>query len=60
MEKSLKKLYTKYEHQKAEVKTIEAQKVWHSIYISQIEVGMPYILFKDACNRKSNQQNLNY
>jgi len=51
------KLYTKYE-QEGKGKTIEAQKIWHSIYISQIEVGMPYILFKDACNRKSNQQNL--
>ena len=51
------KLYTKYENE-GRGKTIEAQKVWHSIYISQIEVGMPYILFKDACNSKSNQQNL--
>jgi ribonucleoside-diphosphate reductase subunit M1 len=51
------KLYTKYE-QEGRGKTIEAQKVWHSIYISQIEVGMPYILFKDACNKKSNQNNL--
>jgi len=51
------KLYTKYELE-GRGKTIEAQKVWHSIYISQIEVGMPYILFKDACNKKSNQKNL--
>ena len=51
------KLYTKYE-QEGKGTTIEAQKIWHSIYISQIEVGMPYILFKDACNRKSNQNNL--
>uniref|UniRef100_A0A6C0C6T3 ribonucleoside-diphosphate reductase n=1 Tax=viral metagenome TaxID=1070528 RepID=A0A6C0C6T3_9ZZZZ len=51
------KLYIKYE-QEGRGKTIEAQKVWHSIYISQIEVGMPYILFKDACNKKSNQNNL--
>ena len=43
---------------KRKVKLLRLQKVWHSIYISQIEVGMPYILFKDACNRKSNQQNL--
>ena len=50
-------LYTRYE-QEGRGKTIDAQKIWHSIYISQIEVGMPYILFKDACNRKSNQQNL--
>lgn len=51
------KLYTKYESE-GRGKSIEAQKIWHSIYISQIEVGMPYILFKDACNRKSNQKNL--
>jgi len=50
-------LYTKYESE-GKGKQIEALKVWHSIYISQIEVGMPYLLFKDACNRKSNQQNL--
>ena len=50
-------LYTRYE-QEGRGETIDAQKIWHSIYISQIEVGMPYILFKDACNRKSNQQNL--
>lgn len=50
-------LYTKYEKE-GRGKTIEAQKVWYSIYISQIEVGMPYILYKDACNKKSNQQNL--
>jgi len=50
-------LYTKYE-QEGKGKQVEAQKIWHSIYISQIEVGMPYILFKDACNKKSNQQNL--
>ena len=42
--------YTRYEKE-GRGKQIEAQKVWHSIYISQIEVGMPYILFKDACNK---------
>ena len=51
------KLYTEYER-KGFGKKIEAQQIWHSIYISQIEVGMPYILYKDACNRKSNQNNL--
>ena len=50
-------LYTKYEND-GRGRVIEAQKVWYSIYISQIEVGMPYILYKDACNKKSNQQNL--
>ena len=51
------KLYTQYESE-GKGKQIEAQKIWHSIYISQIEVGMPYILFKDSCNKKSNQKNL--
>ena len=37
---------------------ISAQKLWFSILTSQIETGTPYLLYKDACNRKSNQQNL--
>ena len=39
-------------------KTIKAQKLWFQILESQIETGTPYMLFKDACNSKSNQQNL--
>ena len=53
-----KKLYCKYENEKKGKKTINAQKLWKHIIESQIETGTPYILFKDACNRKSNQQNL--
>ncbi|KAH9757676.1 Ribonucleoside-diphosphate reductase [Citrus sinensis] len=37
---------------------ISARKLWFEILNSQIETGTPYMLFKDSCNRKSNQQNL--
>eukprot|EP00253_Pinus_taeda_P012078 PITA_12078 len=39
-------------------KVVQAQKLWFSILEAQIETGNPYMLFKDICNRKSNQQNL--
>ena len=39
-------------------KTIKAQTLWYSIIESQTETGTPYMLYKDACNKKSNQQNL--
>lgn len=39
-------------------KVVQAQKLWFAVLEAQIETGNPYILFKDACNRKSNQQNL--
>ena len=51
-------LYTKYEQEGKGRKTIEAQKLWTAIIDSQTETGTPYMLYKDACNRKSNQQNL--
>ena len=51
-------LYTKYENEGRGRKTIKARDLWFSILESQIETGVPYLLFKDACNRKSNQQNL--
>jgi ribonucleoside-diphosphate reductase subunit M1 len=37
---------------------VKAQELWAAIIESQIETGTPYMLYKDACNRKSNQQNL--
>src|SRR3989338_317804 len=40
------------------IKTVKAQELWFAILESQIETGTPYILYKDACNRKSNQKNL--
>lgn len=51
-------LYTKYEASGLARKTIKAQKLWYAILDSQIETGNPYMLYKDACNSKSNQQNL--
>merc|ERR1712072_1499131 len=39
-------------------KTIPAQELWFAILDSQVETGTPYMLYKDACNRKSNQKNL--
>ncbi|GAM24106.1 hypothetical protein SAMD00019534_072810 [Acytostelium subglobosum LB1] len=52
-------LYTKYEATPGLARrTVKAQELWFSIIESQIETGTPYILYKDACNSKSNQQNL--
>ena len=51
-------LYQKYEAEGKGKKTIKAQQLWFAILESQVETGNPYMLFKDACNRKSNQQNL--
>lgn len=51
-------LYTKYESEGKFRKQIKAQKLWFAILESQIETGTPYMCFKDACNSKSNQQNL--
>lgn len=52
------KLYQKYEREGRGRKTIKAQELWFAILESQTETGTPYMLFKDAANRKSNQQNL--
>jgi len=51
-------LYKKYEGEKKYRKQVNARELWQSILTSQIETGNPYLLYKDACNRKSNQQNL--
>jgi ribonucleoside-diphosphate reductase alpha subunit len=51
-------LYTKYEKENRGNKTIRARELWLKIMDSQIETGTPYILYKDACNEKSNQKNL--
>ncbi|MEX0813392.1 MAG: ribonucleoside-diphosphate reductase subunit alpha [Chitinophagales bacterium] len=56
--KDFEKLYTKYEKEKKFRKQVKAQKLWSEIMESQIETGTPYILYKDACNEKSNQKNL--
>lgn len=52
------KLYTRYEEEGRARKTIQARELWTAIIDSQIETGNPYMLYKDACNSKSNQQNL--
>jgi len=52
------KLYTKYEEEGRGRETIKAQDLWNKIVESQIETGTPYMLYKDAANSKSNQQNL--
>ena len=51
-------LYTKYEEEGRGRKTIQARELWEKILESQIETGTPYMLYKDAANRKSNQKNL--
>ena len=53
-----KTLYENYEKEGRGKITIKAHELWLKICESQIETGTPYMLFKDACNRKSNQQNL--
>ena len=52
------KLYDKYEKEGKARKTVKAQDLWFEILESQIETGNPYILYKDAANKKSNQKNL--
>jgi ribonucleoside-diphosphate reductase alpha subunit len=51
-------LYTKYESEGKGRSTVEARDVWFQILDAQMETGTPYILFKDACNKKSNQNNV--
>lgn len=52
------RLYTQFEQNRMYVKQVKAQHLWFAICNSQIETGTPYILYKDAVNRKSNQQNV--
>ncbi|CEJ80005.1 Putative Ribonucleoside-diphosphate reductase [[Torrubiella] hemipterigena] len=51
-------LYEKYEAEGRGRKTIKAQKLWYAILEAQTETGNPFMLYKDHCNRKSNQKNL--
>ena len=53
-----KTLYEKYEKEGKARKTINARDVWFAILDAQMETGTPYLLYKDAINKKSNQQNL--
>ena len=51
-------LYNKYDKLRMYRKKIKARELWKAILTSQIETGNPYLLYKDSCNQKSNQQNL--
>lgn len=51
-------LYNLYEKEERYVKKVRAQKVWYAILDAQIETGGPFMLYKDACNTKSNQKNI--
>lgn len=53
-----KALYEKYEKEGKGNRTVNAQQLWFAILQSQIETGNPFLVYKDSCNRKSNQQNL--
>jgi ribonucleoside-diphosphate reductase alpha subunit len=53
-----KALYERYEAEGRGRKTVKAQEIWAQIIQAQIETGTPYLVYKDAANRKSNQQNL--
>ncbi len=55
---AFEKLYISYEERGKGRKTIKARELWEKILESQIETGTPYMLYKDAANRKSNQKNL--
>ena len=56
--KEFEELYTKYEEEGLANATVPAAEVWKAILKSQTETGTPYMLYKDACNSKSNQKNL--
>jgi ribonucleoside-diphosphate reductase alpha chain len=51
-------LYCEYERKNLAMREIPAKKLWQMIVDAQIQTGGPYLLYKDACNAKSNQQNL--
>ena len=57
-DKKFTRLYEKYEKEGKGRKVIKAQELWTKILESQVETGTPYIVYKDKCNRTSNQQNL--
>ena len=54
---NFEKIYQQYEKQGGGTK-IKCNKIWSALITSQIETGLPYVMFKDSCNKKSNQQNL--
>jgi len=56
--KDFEALYEKYEKEGRQRKVVKAQELWYAVLESQSETGNPYMLYKDHCNRKSNQKNL--
>ncbi|MCU0428816.1 MAG: ribonucleoside-diphosphate reductase subunit alpha [Cytophagaceae bacterium] len=56
--KEFEALYEKYEKEGRARRTVKAQELWYAVLESQTETGTPYMLYKDHCNRKSNQKNL--
>lgn len=56
--KAFTKLYLKYVEEEKYVKSVKARELWKEICRMQIETGTPYILYKDQCNKMSNQKNL--
>jgi ribonucleoside-diphosphate reductase alpha chain len=56
--KEFEALYTKYEKEGRQRRTVKAQELWFAVLDAQVETGTPYLLYKDAANGKSNQQNL--
>ena len=55
---AFEELYEKYEKEGTVRKSVNARDLWYKILDAQMETGTPYLLYKDACNKKSNQQNL--
>jgi len=56
--KEFEALYKRYESEGRARKTVKAQELWFAVLDAQVETGTPYLLYKDAANAKSNQQNL--
>lgn len=56
--KEFEELYVKYEKEGRQRRTVKAQELWFAVLDAQVETGTPYLLYKDAANGKSNQQNL--
>src|ERR1700748_2222053 len=56
--KDFEKIYKKYEKEGRARRTVKAQELWFAVLDAQVETGTPYLLYKDAANSKSNQQNL--
>lgn len=55
---AFEELYYKYVAENKFVRVVKARDVWNAILKSQVETGTPYMLYKDACNQKSNQKNI--